>query len=191
MTLTAKKERLQLLNVQLSVPFPVVTSSNGPGSQAHYIRPTNGEGRWEASLCAPLVGGPGVGRGGSDPFPWLQPPVAEPLLWQRQAPPLTLCSHFFPPSSVQQRFPEHQQEPPVQEQLWDRELALHFLRGTWVRRPPASWGRDWGGSIAVQCQCSDLVSGSQSLVAEAQKPGFCLRSCSFSVLRVAEPASER
>uniref|UniRef100_A0A8C5X0S2 PHD-type domain-containing protein n=1 Tax=Malurus cyaneus samueli TaxID=2593467 RepID=A0A8C5X0S2_9PASS len=35
MTLTAKKERLQLLNVQLSVPFPVVTSSNGPGSQAH------------------------------------------------------------------------------------------------------------------------------------------------------------
>ncbi|XP_021233809.1 protein AF-17 isoform X3 [Numida meleagris] len=41
MTLTAKKERLQLLNVQLSVPFPVVTSSNGPGSQAHYILPTN------------------------------------------------------------------------------------------------------------------------------------------------------
>uniref|UniRef100_A0A663MNZ3 MLLT6, PHD finger containing n=1 Tax=Athene cunicularia TaxID=194338 RepID=A0A663MNZ3_ATHCN len=37
MTLTAKKERLQLLNVQLSVPFPVVTSSNGPGSQAQYI----------------------------------------------------------------------------------------------------------------------------------------------------------
>uniref|UniRef100_A0A674GJH0 MLLT6, PHD finger containing n=1 Tax=Taeniopygia guttata TaxID=59729 RepID=A0A674GJH0_TAEGU len=32
MTLTAKKERLQLLNVQLSVPFPVVTTgSNGPG----------------------------------------------------------------------------------------------------------------------------------------------------------------
>ncbi|NXQ60912.1 AF17 protein, partial [Anthoscopus minutus] len=41
MTLTAKKERLQLLNVQLSVPFPVVTSSNGPGSQAQYILPTN------------------------------------------------------------------------------------------------------------------------------------------------------
>ncbi|OXB51125.1 hypothetical protein ASZ78_008622, partial [Callipepla squamata] len=41
MTLTAKKERLQLLNVQLSVPFPVVTSSNGPGSQAHYILPAN------------------------------------------------------------------------------------------------------------------------------------------------------
>uniref|UniRef100_A0A8C3L7L4 MLLT6, PHD finger containing n=1 Tax=Chrysolophus pictus TaxID=9089 RepID=A0A8C3L7L4_CHRPC len=39
MTLTAKKERLQLLNVQLSVPFPVVTSSNGPGSQTHYILP--------------------------------------------------------------------------------------------------------------------------------------------------------
>lgn len=44
MTLTAKKERLQLLNVQLSVPFPVVTSSNGPGSQAQYILPANGEG---------------------------------------------------------------------------------------------------------------------------------------------------
>ncbi|XP_071584363.1 protein AF-17 [Heliangelus exortis] len=41
MTLTAKKERLQLLNVQLSVPFPVVTSSNGPGSQAQYILPPN------------------------------------------------------------------------------------------------------------------------------------------------------
>ncbi|KAM3658449.1 protein AF-17 [Ammospiza maritima maritima] len=41
MTLTAKKERLQLLNVQLSVPFPVVTSSNGPGSQSQYILPTN------------------------------------------------------------------------------------------------------------------------------------------------------
>uniref|UniRef100_A0A8B9NUX7 MLLT6, PHD finger containing n=1 Tax=Apteryx owenii TaxID=8824 RepID=A0A8B9NUX7_APTOW len=41
MTLTAKKERLQLLNVQLSVPFPVVTTSNGPGSQAQYILPPN------------------------------------------------------------------------------------------------------------------------------------------------------
>uniref|UniRef100_A0A8C3QLL6 MLLT6, PHD finger containing n=1 Tax=Cyanoderma ruficeps TaxID=181631 RepID=A0A8C3QLL6_9PASS len=41
MTLTAKKERLQLLNVQLSVPFPVVTSSNGPGGQAQYILPAN------------------------------------------------------------------------------------------------------------------------------------------------------
>uniref|UniRef100_A0A8C5J0H3 MLLT6, PHD finger containing n=1 Tax=Junco hyemalis TaxID=40217 RepID=A0A8C5J0H3_JUNHY len=41
MTLTAKKERLQLLNVQLSVPFPVVTSSNGPGSQSQYILPAN------------------------------------------------------------------------------------------------------------------------------------------------------
>uniref|UniRef100_A0A8C4YBT1 MLLT6, PHD finger containing n=1 Tax=Gopherus evgoodei TaxID=1825980 RepID=A0A8C4YBT1_9SAUR len=39
MTLTAKKERLQLLNVQLSVPFPVVTTSNGPSGHAHYILP--------------------------------------------------------------------------------------------------------------------------------------------------------
>ncbi|XP_048373322.1 protein AF-17 isoform X3 [Sphaerodactylus townsendi] len=37
MTLAAKKERLQLLNIQLSVPFPVVTASNGPAGQAHYI----------------------------------------------------------------------------------------------------------------------------------------------------------
>ncbi|XP_015267926.1 PREDICTED: protein AF-17 [Gekko japonicus] len=37
MTLAAKKERLQLLNVQLSVPFPVVTPSNGPTGQAQYI----------------------------------------------------------------------------------------------------------------------------------------------------------
>uniref|UniRef100_A0A8C3SMT8 MLLT6, PHD finger containing n=1 Tax=Chelydra serpentina TaxID=8475 RepID=A0A8C3SMT8_CHESE len=35
MTLTAKKERLQLLNVQLSVPFPMVTASNGPAGHAH------------------------------------------------------------------------------------------------------------------------------------------------------------
>ncbi|KFO73080.1 Protein AF-17, partial [Cuculus canorus] len=41
MTLTAKKERLQLLNVQLSVPFPVVTSSNGPGNQTQYILSPN------------------------------------------------------------------------------------------------------------------------------------------------------
>ncbi|NWY07105.1 AF17 protein, partial [Nothoprocta ornata] len=41
MTLTAKKERLQLLNVQLSVPFPVVTTSNGPSSQTQYILPPN------------------------------------------------------------------------------------------------------------------------------------------------------
>ncbi|KAH1174175.1 protein AF-17 isoform X1 [Mauremys mutica] len=41
MTLTAKKERLQLLNVQLSVPFPVVTTSNGPSGHAQYILPAN------------------------------------------------------------------------------------------------------------------------------------------------------
>uniref|UniRef100_A0A8D0BEL8 MLLT6, PHD finger containing n=1 Tax=Salvator merianae TaxID=96440 RepID=A0A8D0BEL8_SALMN len=37
MTLAAKKERLQLLNVQLSVPFPVVTTCNGSSGQAQYI----------------------------------------------------------------------------------------------------------------------------------------------------------
>lgn len=58
MTLTAKKERLQLLNVQLSVPFPVVTSSNGPGSQAQYILPANGEGTGAE------------GTGGRVPVPW-------------------------------------------------------------------------------------------------------------------------
>ncbi|XP_054848201.1 protein AF-17 [Eublepharis macularius] len=41
MTLAAKKERLQLLNVQLSVPFPVVTTSNGPTGQAQYILAPN------------------------------------------------------------------------------------------------------------------------------------------------------
>ncbi|XP_053219330.1 protein AF-17 isoform X3 [Podarcis raffonei] len=41
MTLAAKKERLQLLNVQLSVPFPVVTTSNGPAGQAQYILASN------------------------------------------------------------------------------------------------------------------------------------------------------
>ncbi|XP_075767546.1 protein AF-17 isoform X2 [Pelodiscus sinensis] len=41
MTLTAKKERLQLLNVQLSVPFPVVTTSNGPAGQAQYLLPAS------------------------------------------------------------------------------------------------------------------------------------------------------
>ncbi|NXO00640.1 AF17 protein, partial [Rhinopomastus cyanomelas] len=41
MTLTAKKERLQLLNVQLSVPFPVVTSGSGAGGQVQYLLPAN------------------------------------------------------------------------------------------------------------------------------------------------------
>lgn len=41
MTLAAKKERLQLLNVQLSVPFQVVTTSNGPSSQTQYILAPN------------------------------------------------------------------------------------------------------------------------------------------------------
>ncbi|XP_041073498.1 protein AF-10-like isoform X7 [Carcharodon carcharias] len=41
MNLSAKKERLQLLNVQLSVPFASVTSSNGPSSQAHLITSQN------------------------------------------------------------------------------------------------------------------------------------------------------
>lgn len=43
MTLAAKKERLQLLNVQLSVPFPVVTTSNGSSGQAQYILAPNGK----------------------------------------------------------------------------------------------------------------------------------------------------
>ncbi|XP_051894426.1 protein AF-10-like isoform X2 [Pristis pectinata] len=41
MSLSAKKERLQLLNVQLSVPFASVTSTNGPSSQAHLISSQN------------------------------------------------------------------------------------------------------------------------------------------------------
>ncbi|XP_013911998.1 PREDICTED: protein AF-17-like isoform X2 [Thamnophis sirtalis] len=41
MTLAAKKERLQLLNVQLSVPFQMVTTSNGPPSQTQYILAPN------------------------------------------------------------------------------------------------------------------------------------------------------
>ncbi|XP_072417442.1 protein AF-10-like isoform X5 [Chiloscyllium punctatum] len=41
MNLSAKKERLQLLNVQLSIPFASVTSSNGPSSQAHLMTSQN------------------------------------------------------------------------------------------------------------------------------------------------------
>ncbi|XP_069763099.1 protein AF-10-like isoform X2 [Narcine bancroftii] len=41
MSLSAKKERLQMLNVQLSVPFASVTSTNGPSSQAHLITSQN------------------------------------------------------------------------------------------------------------------------------------------------------
>ncbi|XP_029429526.1 protein AF-17 isoform X2 [Rhinatrema bivittatum] len=41
MSLTAKKERLQHLNVQLSVPFPLVSASNGPLNHAHYLLPPN------------------------------------------------------------------------------------------------------------------------------------------------------
>ena len=33
--LTAKKERLQLLNAQLSVPFPTLTSNPSPSHQVH------------------------------------------------------------------------------------------------------------------------------------------------------------
>lgn len=33
--LTAKKERLQLLNAQLSVPFPTITSNPSPSHQVH------------------------------------------------------------------------------------------------------------------------------------------------------------
>ena len=70
MTLTAKKERLQLLNVQLSVPFPVVTSSNGPGSQAQYILPPNGEGTGGLYHPVPFhsgaLGWAGGGHSGED-----------------------------------------------------------------------------------------------------------------------------
>ncbi|XP_059494719.1 protein AF-10-like isoform X2 [Stegostoma tigrinum] len=41
MNLSAKKERLQLLNVQLSIPFASVTPSNGPSSQAHLMTSQN------------------------------------------------------------------------------------------------------------------------------------------------------
>ncbi|XP_048470379.1 protein AF-10-like, partial [Rhincodon typus] len=41
MNLSAKKERLQLLNVQLSIPFATVTPSNGPSSQAHLMTSQN------------------------------------------------------------------------------------------------------------------------------------------------------
>ncbi|GCB60420.1 hypothetical protein scyTo_0012737 [Scyliorhinus torazame] len=41
MNLSAKKERLQLLNVQLSVPFASVTPNNGPSSQTHLITAQN------------------------------------------------------------------------------------------------------------------------------------------------------
>ncbi|XP_032890781.1 protein AF-17 isoform X1 [Amblyraja radiata] len=41
MSLSAKKERLQLLNVQLSVPFAGITSTNGPSSQLHLIASQN------------------------------------------------------------------------------------------------------------------------------------------------------
>ncbi|KAM9001781.1 protein AF-17-like isoform 4-T4 [Sarcophilus harrisii] len=45
MSLTAKKERLQILNVQLSVPFPVVPAgvpaANGPTPQGPYCLPPN------------------------------------------------------------------------------------------------------------------------------------------------------
>ncbi|XP_066483262.1 protein AF-17 isoform X1 [Tiliqua scincoides] len=51
MTLAAKKERLQLLNVQLSVPFPVVTTSNGPSGQAQYILAPNACSSDSLSAC--------------------------------------------------------------------------------------------------------------------------------------------
>lgn len=41
--LTAKKERLQLLNAQLSVPFPTITSNPSPSHQMHAFSTQAGE----------------------------------------------------------------------------------------------------------------------------------------------------
>lgn len=40
--LTAKKERLQLLNAQLSVPFPAITTNTSPSHQIHAFSAQNG-----------------------------------------------------------------------------------------------------------------------------------------------------
>ena len=40
--LTAKKERLQLLNAQLSVPFPTITTNPSPSHQIHAFSAQNG-----------------------------------------------------------------------------------------------------------------------------------------------------
>jgi hypothetical protein len=41
--LTAKKERLQLLNAQLSVPFPAITTNPSPSHQMHTYTAQTGE----------------------------------------------------------------------------------------------------------------------------------------------------
>lgn len=41
--LTAKKERLQLLNAQLSVPFPTITANPSPSHQMHAFSAQNGK----------------------------------------------------------------------------------------------------------------------------------------------------
>lgn len=41
--LTAKKERLQLLNAQLSVPFPAITTNPSPSHQMHTYTAQAGE----------------------------------------------------------------------------------------------------------------------------------------------------
>lgn len=41
--LTAKKERLQLLNAQLSVPFPTITTNPSPSHQMHAFSAQNGK----------------------------------------------------------------------------------------------------------------------------------------------------
>lgn len=50
--LTAKKERLQLLNAQLSVPFPTLTSNPSPSHQVHAF-PIQA-GKWGMEVWKPL-----------------------------------------------------------------------------------------------------------------------------------------
>lgn len=47
--LTAKKERLQLLNAQLSVPFPTITTNPSPSHQMHAFSAQNG--KYESIYC--------------------------------------------------------------------------------------------------------------------------------------------
>ncbi|XP_077170333.1 protein AF-17 isoform X2 [Paroedura picta] len=121
MTLAAKKERLQLLNVQLSVPFPVVTTSNGPVSQAQYILAPNAcnSDSLSASKSPPSKNSFGIenslSTSSEDPHSGCPSRSSSSLSFHSTPPPLPLLQQS--PASlslttgVQQQ--QQQQQPPV------------------------------------------------------------------------------
>ncbi|XP_072860394.2 protein AF-17 isoform X1 [Pogona vitticeps] len=123
MTLAAKKERLQLLNVQLSVPFPVVTTSNGPSGQTQYILAPNvcNSDSLSISKSPPCKNSFGMenslSTSSEDPHSGCPSRSSSSLSFHSTPPPLPLLQQS--PASlclatgIQQQQQQQQQQPPV------------------------------------------------------------------------------